>query len=188
MSALAIAQEHAANAELFREFAYPDPLSPLAAATRGMRLRWGFRPAREILAELPPEIAALDGAPWTVGFGQTGATVTQNSRCDEIKARTTLVTRLRALEVAVLKLLTPRASSKPWQVAAIMMLADNVGIGPVSKSTLIKLLNAGDEAGAAAEFAKFNKGRNRKTGELEVVQGLVNRRAKERALFDGKLP
>jgi GH24 family phage-related lysozyme (muramidase) len=44
---------------------------------------------------------------------------------------------------------------------------------------LLRKLNAGDYAGAAAEFPKWcHAGR-------EVLPGLVTRRARERAMFEG---
>lgn len=53
--------------EGFREYAYPDPESPLYK--RHKKERWGFVPADIILARLGEK--ASDGAPWTVGFGFT---------------------------------------------------------------------------------------------------------------------
>ena len=43
------------KSEGFREFAYPDPASDLARAVRARKLkvRWGFQPARDIIAALP---------------------------------------------------------------------------------------------------------------------------------------
>jgi GH24 family phage-related lysozyme (muramidase) len=48
-------------------------------------------------------------------------------------------------------------------------------------STLLKKLNAGDYAGAADEFLRWNKARV--DGVLQPVRGLTIRREKERALF-----
>ena len=33
--------------------------------------RWGYLPASQVLATLPANLRGLDGAPWTVGYGQT---------------------------------------------------------------------------------------------------------------------
>lgn len=54
--------------EGYRYYAYPDPLSSLAKKYRG--LDWGYRPARELLT-LVKDMDESDGAPWTVGFGDT---------------------------------------------------------------------------------------------------------------------
>lgn len=69
-----------ARHEGFREYAYPDPLSPLYK--RYAHLPWGFKPAREIA---PPGVDLHQGNPWTVGFGFTHG-VTPDSRIDRLKA------------------------------------------------------------------------------------------------------
>lgn len=63
------------------------------------------------------------------------------------------------------------------QFAALVSFTFNLGRGNLSKSTLLRKLNAGDYAGAAAEFHKWNR------GEGKVLQGLVRRRAAESELF-----
>lgn len=64
------------------------------------------------------------------------------------------------------------------QFGAIVSLAYNVGAPAVIKSTLLRKLNAGDYAGAAAEFARWNKAGGK------VLAGLTRRRAAERKLFE----
>jgi len=49
--------------------------------------------------------------------------------------------------------------------------------GAVSSATLTRKLNAGDAAGAAAEFARWNKSKGK------VLEGLVARRERETAMF-----
>lgn len=63
------------------------------------------------------------------------------------------------------------------QRAALISLAFNIGAGAFARSTLLRRLNAGDVAGAADQFAAWNKAGGR------VIQGLVNRRAAEKQLF-----
>jgi lysozyme len=63
------------------------------------------------------------------------------------------------------------------QFDALVSLAYNIGTNAFSKSTLVKKLNANDIRGAADQFDVWvNAGGKR-------MQGLVNRRAKEKALF-----
>ena len=63
------------------------------------------------------------------------------------------------------------------QFDALVSLAYNIGTGAFNKSTLVKKLNAGDILGAADQFDVWvNAGGKR-------MQGRVNRRAKEKALF-----
>jgi lysozyme len=63
------------------------------------------------------------------------------------------------------------------QFAAMVCFAYNCGVGNLKKSTLLRLVNAGDDGGAAAEFGKWNK-----AGGKELP-GLTKRRAAEAALF-----
>jgi lysozyme len=63
------------------------------------------------------------------------------------------------------------------QFDALVSLAYNIGTGAFSKSTLVKKLNTGDIRGAADQFDVWvNAGGKR-------MQGLVNRRTKEKTLF-----
>lgn len=63
------------------------------------------------------------------------------------------------------------------QFGALVSFTFNLGRGNLSKSTLLRKLNAGDYAGAAAEFHKWNKAGGK------VLGGLVARRAAEAELF-----
>jgi lysozyme len=74
------------------------------------------------------------------------------------------------------------------QAAALASFCFNVGIeklihdGPDGgPSTLLRKLNAGDFAGAAAEFPRWNHAHI--DGKLTVVSGLTRRREAEKALF-----
>ena len=63
------------------------------------------------------------------------------------------------------------------QFDALVSLTYNIGSGAFKNSTLLKKLNAGDYKGAANQFDVWvNAGGKR-------LQGLVNRRAKEKELF-----
>lgn len=63
---------------------------------------------------------------------------------------------------------------------AFVSLAYNIGPSAFCGSALVRKLNAGDYAGACAEISRwvYQGGR--------VLQGLVNRRAHERAMCEGK--
>ncbi|XUY25865.1 lysozyme [Agrobacterium sp. rho-8.1] len=63
------------------------------------------------------------------------------------------------------------------QFSAMVSLAYNIGTGAFSSSTLLRLVNAKDYAGAAKQFDRWNKGGGK------VLKGLVNRRNDEEALF-----
>ena len=63
------------------------------------------------------------------------------------------------------------------QFDALVSFTYNLGAGNLRSSTLLKKLNAGDYAGAADEFPKWNK-----AGGKELA-GLTRRRNAERDLF-----
>lgn len=67
------------------------------------------------------------------------------------------------------------------QAAAIASLAYNCGEPAIAKSTLIRLFNAGDIAGAADQFLRWDHVREH--GVLVEDAGLLARRKLERALF-----
>ena len=64
------------------------------------------------------------------------------------------------------------------QFSALVSFAYNVGVGALSKSTLLKKVNANHEdISIATEFAKWNKAGGK------VLKGLESRRAAESALY-----
>lgn len=63
------------------------------------------------------------------------------------------------------------------QFDALVSLTYNIGPGAFKHSTLLKLLNQGDYAGASQQFDVWIKAGG------QTVQGLVNRRAVEKAYF-----
>ena len=67
-----------------------------------------------------------------------------------------------------------------YQAAALASLVFNIGAEAWQKSTIRRRVMAGDWQGAAAEFPRWNKVNG------QVSAGLVNRRAAERSLFEGK--
>lgn len=124
------------------------------------------------------------GAPWTIGWGsttdETGApikpgTVWTQERCD---AR--FASHVAEFADQVEQLLGETATSNA-QFAALVSFAYNVGTRALETSTLLRLHRAGDHAGAAAQFARWNRAGGK------VLAGLTRRRAAEAALYrDGK--
>lgn len=66
------------------------------------------------------------------------------------------------------------------QFDALVAFAYNVGLGAFRTSTMLRLINKGEMASAAAQFARWNR-----AGQ-KVLPGLTRRRAAERKLFEGK--
>lgn len=109
---------------------------------------------------------------WTIGYGHTGNVkagdkVTPNG-ADELLAQD-----LAMFQRGVNKAVTVPVTQ--GQYDALVSFAFNLGLGALQGSTLLRKLNAGEDA--SGEFIKWvNAGGKR-------VEGLVRRREAERALF-----
>lgn len=114
---------------------------------------------------------------WTIGFGHTRG-VDEFDVCDEGQAVAWLHEDVAASEAAVRAAIDVPLTQ--GQFDALVDFVFNLGAGALAGSTLRRKLNAGDYAGAAAEFARWCHAGDR------VLPGLVTRRAKERALFTGE--
>lgn len=115
----------------------------------------------------------------TIGFGHTGHDVREGLVCTTVQAHAWLLSDLEAAAVSVDKLITVPLSAH--QRGALASFVFNLGPIALRESTLRKKLNAGDYAGAAAEFAKWVKATV--NGATVTLPGLVKRRAAEAALF-----
>ena len=116
---------------------------------------------------------------WTIGFGTTiypnGIKVKKGDTCTEAQAKEYMAHDLKKFELAVNGAVNIPLNQN--QFDALVSLAYNIGTGAFNKSTLVKKLNAGDIRGAADQFDVWvNAGGKR-------MQGLVNRRAREKALY-----
>ena len=118
----------------------------------------------------------------TIGWGNTvyangkpvqmGDTITQATADELFRAV------LAKFEVAVEK---AAPGTPPHQFGALTAFAYNVGIGALQSSTLLRLHRAGNHAGAAKQFLRWDK-----TGG-KVLKGLQRRRAAERLLYLNQL-
>ncbi|PRI21514.1 lysozyme [Pectobacterium versatile] len=116
---------------------------------------------------------------WTLGYGWTqpvdGKPIRRGMTIDAATAERLLKTGVVQYERAVNQLV--RVSITQNQFDALVSFTYNLGSRSLSTSTLLKKLNAGDYAGAAAEFARWNR-----AGGKDLA-GLTRRREAERALF-----
>jgi len=117
------------------------------------------------------------GSPWTIGYGHTNG-VQHGDTCTPEQADAWLVDDISDAEVAVNRLVTVRLTQH--QFDALVDWTFNEGAGNLESSTLLRKLNAGDYAGADAEFARWVRAGGR------VLPGLVKRRALEAAWFNVK--
>ncbi len=111
---------------------------------------------------------------WTIGYGHTRG-VRSGHRCTEREAEDWLVEDLLEAEGVVKYLVTAPLTEN--QYGALVSLVFNIGGGNFRSSTLLRMLNGCDYAGAADQFLKWTKG-----GGVELP-GLKRRREAERALF-----
>ncbi|MEI7195046.1 lysozyme [Pectobacterium versatile] len=116
---------------------------------------------------------------WTLGYGWTqpvdGKPIRRGMTIDAATAERLLKTGVVQYERAVNQLV--RVPITQNQFDALVSFTYNLGSRSLSTSTLLKKLNAGDYAGAAAEFARWNK-----AGGKELA-GLTRRREAESSLF-----
>lgn len=116
---------------------------------------------------------------WTIGFGTTvypdGKRVKSGDYCTPEQAKAYKAHDLKKFEDTVSS--TVKVGLTQNQFDALVSLAYNIGSNAFAGSTLVKKLNAGDYKAASDQFSVWNKGGGK------VLQGLVNRRAKEKVLF-----
>ena len=116
---------------------------------------------------------------WTIGYGHT-ASVKPGQNISEAQAEQLLRKDVGWAEDAVrAKVKVPLTQG---QFDALVSFTFNLGAGALGRSTLLKKLNAGDYAGAQAEFGKFVHAGGR------VLPGLVRRRGDEAQLFGNRAP
>jgi lysozyme len=134
-----------------------------------------------------PDPGSRDGHPWTIGWGATGPGIGKGTVWTQAQADARFAQDLAAREVAVNMLLAGRPTTQ-GQFDALVSFAYNVGLDidddsaaeGLGDSTLLKKHLAGDYAGAAAQFALWNK------NDGKVMAGLTRRRAAEAALYRGQ--
>ena len=117
----------------------------------------------------------------TIGYGSTryadGRPVRLSDRAiSQLQADEIMRVTLREYEAAVRRYVAVPLTQN--QFDALVDFAYNAGPQNLRTSTLLKLLNAGDYAGAAAQFDRWVFGAGKK------LPGLVKRRKLERRLFE----
>jgi lysozyme len=152
--------------EGFREYAYPDPLSPLGRKyTAKKGYRWGYEPAREIMSRIPGA-KDEDGTPWTYGFGFTHC-VNPDSRISRIAAE-------RMLEGLILEQDIRLGEKLPWYKEAsfvtktvLINMAFNLGM-----TSLLKFRNT----------LRYIKEKNYDQAALNLTQSLWFKQVGARAV------
>lgn len=116
---------------------------------------------------------------WTIGYGWTqpvdGKPIRAGMTIKQETAERLLKTGMVSYESDVSRLV--KVGLTQGQFDALVSFTYNLGARSLSTSTLLRKLNAGDYAGAADEFLRWNKAGGK------VLNGLTRRREAERALF-----
>lgn len=113
-----------------------------------------------------------DAHGYSIGYGHFGAKPGDTITLERAEALFDADVASRELAVS---LKCPIASSH--QFDSMVSLAYNIGVGAFNDSTLARLHAAGDYAGAAEQFPRWNKSSG------AVNPALVDRRARERAVY-----
>ena len=122
-----------------------------------------------------PDPGSSDGTPWTIGWGHTGPEVVKGLRWTQLQANAAFVADLMKFEARVERLV--KVPLTQGQFDALVLFDFNTG--SLHTSTLLRMLNEKDYAGARGQFARWNK------NDGKVMRGLTRRRAAEVALWDG---
>jgi lysozyme len=115
------------------------------------------------------------GGLWTIGYGHT-ADVCEGMVWTDDQARAALAEDAVSIAADPVNSLVAVPLSQN-QFDALCDFTYNLGQGNLSESTLLAMLNAGDYAGAQAEFPRWNQVAG------QPSQGLTNRRNAEANLF-----
>lgn len=117
---------------------------------------------------------------WTIGWGETDG-VRPGDTCTKEQADRWLLEDVTDRAKAVRAMCTVEPSEN--ELGALVSLAYNIGLEGLRKSTVLRQHNAGNRQAASRAFGLWNKARNPRTGQLEVLDGLTARRARESAMY-----
>lgn len=144
----------------------------LKLSAAGAALIQGFEDSRG------PALVAFKPTPndvWTIGWGHTHG-VCEGITCTIEQAQAWFEQDMAWAQAAVLGAVTVPLNQN--QFDALVSFTENEGATAFEESTLLRLLNAGDYAGAAAQFSRWVYQRG------QILPGLVTRRNQEAALFN----
>lgn len=148
---------------------------PMTYSKAGDALTKGFESCR-LVAYVDP---ATHGNPMTIGYGCTGPGIVPGTVWTQAQADADLAAREAHLANCINAMVNVALTQGEFD--ALVDFGYNVGVGALQHSTLLRLLNAGDYAAAAAEFEKWDRAGG------QVVAGLLRRRLAEKVEFTGML-
>lgn len=142
-----------------------------AISSAGLLLISGFEGKRMCAYPDP----GTRGAPWTIGYGHTGPEVRPGLCISKEQADALLLADIRIAQTALAPCVRVPVSENERDGLTAWTL--NVGGRNACGSTLVRKLNSGDYAAAAAEFPRWNRANG------QVMPGLTRRRRCEQRLF-----
>ncbi len=113
---------------------------------------------------------------WTIGYGHTGPEVHVGMVITQGQAEALLAQDVQTAADAVNRLVTVQLTQGEFD--ALVDFVFNLGVGHFESSTLLKLLNQGDYAGAATQFDRWSF-----AGAVQIA-GLLRRRDTEVVEFN----
>lgn len=116
---------------------------------------------------------------WTIGYGHT-RDVYLGQVVSRYEAEEYLKEDVSDAECVINKYVHTEINQH--QFDALVSFVFNVGRDHFLRSTLLKLLNAGDYIGTVAQFLRWNKVGNK------ILPGLTRRRLAEKSLFETPMP
>ena len=120
---------------------------------------------------------ATGGAPWTIGWGETGPGVVPGLVITQAEADARFARRLtREFEPGVMDYV--KRTTTQAQFDAMVCLAYNIGLRNFGDSTLVRMFNS-RQPGVEDQFQRWDKAAGKS------MLGLRRRRAAERALYLG---
>lgn len=157
----------------------PSPTETLAVSPRGVALIKSFEGCARVrpdgLVEAYPD-PGTGGAPWTIGWGATGPDVGPKTVWTRAECDARLETDVERHAADVRRALGGAPTTQPQFDA---MVSFHYNTGAIARATLTKKHCEGDVAGAAHEFARWNRAGGR------VLAGLTRRREAEARLYAG---
>jgi lysozyme len=109
---------------------------------------------------------------WTIGYGHTGPDVHAGLVWTDEQVEAAFAKDLERFEAAVNEAVKVPIPQHAFD--ALVSFAYNVGVGAFKSSTLVRVLNAGDTAGAAKQFDRWHipaEITSRRNGEREQFKG-----------------
>jgi len=148
-------------------------------ALRASPTLYDFLRGRELFRSRVYQDLGKGHGTWTIGYGHTAGVSAHSGPISLAQAEAFLHADVAIYEAVVRKVQRPLNQQ---QYDALISFTFNVGVNGFATSTLLRLLNAGDYAGAASQMPRWVQ------SDGKVVAELIRRRAVERAWFEGHVP